>query len=100
MSDQRNKRRSIQGTGITPDIMVEQAKVETVAAGRRTKEADLRGALDVPEGQDPDAPATAPDQDQDPADAEAASAPAQDYQLARALDLLRGLALVRERAIN
>jgi carboxyl-terminal processing protease len=90
--------RSIQGKGITPDIEVEQAKIETLAAGRRTKESDLRGALDVPET---NGPVETPESSPAPGDAAAKPAtPAQDYQLARALDLLRGLALVRERAIN
>ena len=88
--------RSIQGTGITPDIEVQQAKIETLDARARTKESDLRGALDVPQGTGA-APAEngAPD-----AGAETKPTKPQDYQLARALDLLRGLALVRERAIN
>ncbi len=83
--------RSIQGTGITPDIEVQQAKIETLDASARTKESDLRGALDVPQGSGQETPEEG---------TAATSAQPQDYQLARALDLLRGLALVRERAIN
>src|SRR6185437_13393853 len=37
--------RSIQATGIQPDVMVEPAKVEKVAQAARRREADLRGAL-------------------------------------------------------
>ena len=88
--------RSIQGTGITPDITVEQAHIEKVAAGPRRREADLRGALDNGGGND------APDQN-DQKNQEGAEKPAtaqQDFQLVRALDLLRGLAFFNERAIN
>ena len=99
--------RSIQGTGISPDIAVEQARIEKLDARRRTKESDLRGALDVREGQGegeaaPDAPAgvSAPEAPGAPAAAGTRPDQTNDYQLARALDLLRGLALVRERAIN
>jgi carboxyl-terminal processing protease len=37
--------RSIQQYGITPDLAVEQAKVEVIDAGKPRKEADLKGAL-------------------------------------------------------
>src|SRR5580658_8550444 len=37
--------RSIQATGIEPDVVVEAAKVEKVAQAARPREADLRGAL-------------------------------------------------------
>jgi len=88
---------SIQGKGIKPDIVVEQARIENVKNGRRTREADLRGALDVSNE------APAPKQDQgktgEAKDGAATSAP-QDFQLTRALDLLRGLALFNRRAIN
>ena len=87
--------RSIQQKGIDPDIVVEQAKVETVADGQRRREEDLRGSL-----QNPNAPRTsAPTEQRRPPaeDSEASEAapatPAQDYQLQRALDLIRGLAL-------
>ncbi len=85
--------RSIQAKGIEPDIMVEQAKIETVEAGPRRREADLRGALEnggdgAPEaGGEEEAP-------------EAAMTARQDFQLARALDLLRGLAFFGERVMN
>ena len=91
--------RSIQGTGITPDIEVQQARVESLDPARRTKEADLRGALDVPEAEGQAAPSEGAPAGETPA-AGAAPVPPVDFQLSRALDLLRGLALVRERAIN
>ncbi|MBT4940480.1 MAG: S41 family peptidase, partial [Rhodospirillaceae bacterium] len=37
--------RSIQEIGVTPDIKVEQARIEAIEPRRRTREADLRGAL-------------------------------------------------------
>jgi carboxyl-terminal processing protease len=84
--------RSIQGTGIDPDIVVEQARIEKVESGPQRREADLRGALDNGNGNGaPDAEKTKPDKP--------ATQP-QDFQLSRALDLLRGLAFFNERAIN
>jgi carboxyl-terminal processing protease len=94
--------RSIQAQGIEPDILVEQAKIEKIEAPRGRREADLRGALrnDQQSGQPaaPQAP-TAPAADPD----DAAAVPTDsstDYQLARAFDLLRGLALYNTRVAN
>jgi carboxyl-terminal processing protease len=84
---------SIQGKGIQPDIVVKQAKVEPIKAPQRTKEADLRGALDVPEHGGETPPAGSDQVSTTPTEPD-------DYQLARAVDLLRGMALMRERAIN
>jgi len=84
--------RSIQGTGIDPDIVVEQARIEKVETGPQRREADLRGALDNGNGNGaPDTENTKPAK---PATQK------QDFQLSRALDLLRGLAFFNERAIN
>ncbi len=92
--------RSIQATGIVPDIEVAPARIEAIDAGDRTKEADLPGALSN-EGAVPQEP-KAPEAGSAPAepDEDAAAAAQQDYQLARALDLLRGLALFRAQAVN
>ncbi|MGE4220709.1 MAG: S41 family peptidase [Alphaproteobacteria bacterium] len=106
--------RSIQAKGIEPDIMVEQARLERIDAGVQRKEADLRGALDLPAEQPQAAPAKpgadskAPagsDKGSNAAPTQAPDAPAEigsseDYQLARALDLLRGISLYRTRAVN
>ena len=75
--------RSIQAQGIDPDIIVEQARPEPTAVAPEHREEDLRGHLDNAE------PGTGEDEDTPP---EAASDnPAEnDYQLARAIDLLRG----------
>jgi carboxyl-terminal processing protease len=116
--------RSIQALGIEPDIAVQQAKLEKVAAGPGVHEADLKGALVnetvKAEKADKDAkgsasatPTSVPDDnsgdgtDEDglpPMDSDKAKIsdkdaknPAKkdeapfDYQLARALDLIRGI---------
>jgi carboxyl-terminal processing protease len=84
--------RSIQAKGIDPDIVVEQATLNKVTQPRRTREADLRGRLDNPNGAEP----AKPDATEKPVAAEKP----QDYQLARAMDLLRGIALYGARAAN
>ena len=75
---------SIQARGIDPDIEVRQSRVEvideTAAQGRR--EADLRGRLENDQSDD----------DGEAIDGIAADDEV-DYQLARALDLLRGLSM-------
>ena len=73
---------SIQAKGITPDIVVEAAKVEEVKE-KRVKESDLRGALDNKKKKKA-ANDNAKDGDDDKP---------VDYQLTRALDLLNGLSL-------
>jgi carboxyl-terminal processing protease len=112
--------RSIQAKGIDPDIEVPQAKIEVIDEGQRRHEADLRGALANPDAPKPDAakpdgaapaaPAAAPTPDSSSDDPSrptiapgASGAPAAaptDYQLARAVDLLRGVALFGERSVN
>jgi carboxyl-terminal processing protease len=100
--------RSIQKEGIKPDIEVEQAKVETLAAAQRTREADLRGSISNPNARPPAAPAapsgpaTPANPGEAPTDAPKEAAkdpndPANDYQLQRGLDLLRGIALYSQR---
>jgi carboxyl-terminal processing protease len=84
--------RSIQAKGIDPDIIVEQATVKKVTEPRRTREDDLRGRLDNPNG---DAAPAEPKK----TDTAAPEKP-QDYQLSRAMDLLRGIALYGTRAAN
>ncbi len=42
--------RSIQGTGIEPDVIVPPAKIEKIAFGPVIREEDLKGALKNPEG--------------------------------------------------
>ena len=99
--------RSIQATGIEPDIVVEPAKIEKIATGPALHEADLKGALKntdqeaaKPPATKPAAtpPATTPNKNATPpadedGDESATFGSANDYQLARAVDMLRGLAL-------
>jgi len=84
---------SIQAKGIEPDILVEQARVEALETGPRRSEADLRGALDNSGGTNE---GESEESDAEPGEDE----PPLDYQLARALDLLQGLALFNQRAVN
>jgi carboxyl-terminal processing protease len=82
---------SIQQLGITPDIIVERARVE-VLEGRSTRsERDLAGSL---ENEDADA---AEDNGEDDV---ATDTRIEDYQLARALDLVRGIGLYRGQSAN
>ena len=80
---------SIQAKGITPDIEVKQSRVEVIDEGGGRREADLRGRLenDQVEGEGEGIAAE---------DAESA----EDYQLARALDLLRGVAMFGAQTIQ
>lgn len=83
--------RSIQAEGIVPDIFVEQAKVEPIAAPSFNvqKEADLRGRLEK------DSTATNANTTQPKLSRSLEEDPITDYQLSRALDLLRGLAVYK-----
>lgn len=88
--------RSIQAKGVEPDIVVKPAKYEEIKAERpRRSEADLRGALDTDKKDDKAEPGKTPE---DGAAKPGESAEAQDYQLARALDLIRGLAIMNQNA--
>jgi carboxyl-terminal processing protease len=102
--------RSIQAKGIDPDIIVEPARVETIKSRRKRSEADLRGALK--NGQ-PDSKKPGPKKDGDAKDTEKGTTgdntkekakpgilTREDYQLSRALDLLRGISLYRNRTMN
>jgi carboxyl-terminal processing protease len=109
--------------GIEPDITVQPAKLEKVAMGPGVHEADLKGALVNPNstatgntGKDKDKDkAAAPEEDEDglpPMEndkakgkdgkdkdgKEAKAEPPFDYQLARALDLIRGIHLFEAKA--
>ena len=109
--------RSIQAKGVTPDIIVEAAKIEKTAQRSNRREADLRGRLDnpdaavEPENQEPkpeSAPeATAVPETTEPDAAEPKTADVaanveevEDYQLARGIDLLRGIYLYNKRVTN
>jgi len=78
--------RSIQAKGITPDIIVELAKVESLQSVQ-LRESDLRGALDRNKGKKPANDNKKEDEEDEESDE------IQDYQLLRAVDLLTGLSL-------
>lgn len=82
--------RSIQAKGIEPDIIVEPAKIETLARRKGVSEADLRGALD----QGDDKKSKKADAKNDEATEEKEEI--KDYQLLRALDLINGLSLYKK----
>jgi carboxyl-terminal processing protease len=79
--------RSIQAVGIKPDIVVELANIEPIVSKQTTRESDLRGALE----NSPVNPA------EDRADStkvdKSTENTKRDYQLDRALDLIRGVAI-------
>ena len=82
--------KSIQKKGISPDIVVNQAKVESIEKRNGNRESDLKGALDNPV------------QDQEKQDVESLNKEKiDDFQLSRALDLIRGISLYKkELAVN
>ncbi len=78
--------RSIQAQGIVPDITVERARINAAPGRTRYREADLPGHLDTPD--------LAGEGTED-ADEEAPTAlQSDDYQVAEALNLLKGLRLL------
>ncbi len=90
--------KSIQAKGITPDIVVEPAKLELIKGRKATFEADLRGHLENGEGEKKDGKSrdikdALKDADKDEEDLPLYE---RDYQLARAVDLLRALHLYRQ----
>lgn len=82
--------RSIQAVGIEPDIVVELARIEAITRPSSVREADLRGALENGNAEDEGAESK-PETDATTEKAEESKA--RDYQLDRALDLIRGVAL-------
>jgi carboxyl-terminal processing protease len=108
--------RSIQALGIEPDIAVQQAKLEKIAQGPGLREADLKGALindtikpqdkdkdkDKEKDKTPDSSASGDDGSEDGVppmnkDKNAKNEPPFDYQLARGLDLIRGIHVFQAR---
>ncbi len=81
---------SIQAKGIVPDIEVRQSRIEVIEDANGRREADLRGRLENDQG----AEGSSTDGDEN-SSAEGGVSPteSEDYQLARALDLLRGIAM-------
>jgi len=79
--------RSIQAKGIEPDIKVRQAKLSTIENTTGRRESDLRGALKNPKKEQKSQPTKEKKLKKE-------SKPF-DYQLSRALDLVRGIGLYR-----
>lgn len=97
--------RSIQALGIDPDLVVEPARIEAIEQPRFRSEAELRGALQNDNGDngngetsaEPEVGAAGPVVDPGVEPGEDLS---NDYQLLRAVDLLRGLALFNSAQVN
>lgn len=103
--------RSIQNLGIEPDIIVEPAKVEAVDLGKTVHESDLRNTLkndqikeekklpqDAGKEPVPGTENTAPTQPLQKGGLGKDDDPTKDYQLMRAIDLLRGVSIYGMRA--
>ncbi|MBI5783302.1 MAG: S41 family peptidase [Gammaproteobacteria bacterium] len=89
--------RSIQASGIVPDIVTEEAKLTKSEAGERLREADLARHLE--NGDEMAKPKDEPkkeDKKDDKKKDETGKAPAaEDYQLQEALNLLKGISFFR-----
>ena len=86
--------KSIQKTGISPDIIVETAKIEKNKVPARRREADLRGAIENTDKKEKNETISTKGL------TKAKTMMETDYQLARAVDLLKGLALLKNRLVN
>lgn len=98
--------RSIQSVGISPDIFVPRAKVESLEPDAIRRERDLRGALDKDNGDKEKEDAKVDDKsdaETKPKNDNGENGNAEvvdDYQLTRALDLIRGITLYRDISAN
>ena len=81
--------RSIQKTGIDPDILVEQAELKKVDELSGRKESDLRGAIENDqENSNKEEDTSTSNKDEDKVD---------DYQLTRAFDLILAINLINKK---
>lgn len=87
--------RSIQAEGVEPDIIVEQAKIEDLEKRKRTREEDLKGALNNDSKVQNLKNKLSASND----NTEEEEKP-RDYQLERAVDLLRGLTMYGDRVME
>ena len=93
--------RSIQKIGIEPDIVVEQARIEAIDKNHRQREADLRGALNNggisghPKKQKSDKSQNSKRNQGSGEGQKEKEQSRQDFQLQRALDLLRGFSILK-----
>jgi len=92
--------RSIQAKGIEPDIKVVQAKLSEVENSNKRREADLKGALKNPDGPKKKNDDSTNPEKQNEIKGTMDGSERFDYQLARALDLLRGIALYGSKEKN
>ena len=91
--------RSIQAKGITPDIVIKQARVETIDQENRRREADLKGALKNPDSKKNNR-VNKKETNQIKKIARNRHNTKFDYQLERAFDLIRGISLYKTRIQN
>ena len=92
---------SIQAKGITPDIVVEPAKIEPLKAEKLRTEADLRKRLENLEEKKAQKKAGETDKDngdKKPNGAKKSDDSAEDFQLQRAIDLLRAVNVYKQTA--
>jgi len=93
--------RSIQKIGIEPDIVVEQARIEAIDKNHRQREADLRGALSngetsgQPKKKKSDQSQNSKRNQGSEKEQTSKEERRQDFQLQRALDLLRGFSILK-----
>ncbi len=85
--------RSIQKTGIDPDILVEQVELKKIENQSNRKESDLRGAIDNDQKQN-NTQSKKKNVDNEKTDEDANS---EDYQLSRAFDLILALNLTNSK---
>ena len=83
--------KSIQKKGINPDIIVEEFKVEKIDNQKANREEDLKGALNNPLDNESKNKKNKEDSKEEEI---------VDYQLSRALDLIRGISLYNKITLN
>jgi len=82
--------KSIQKTGIDPDILVEQAELKKIDQISKRKESDLRGAIDNDQVESKDK------KDKTTSEKDVNKDKADDYQLTRAFDLILAINLINK----
>ena len=93
--------RSIQKIGIQPDILVEQVRIAPTIKGHQQRESDLRGALNngedsgQPEQNESNQEPTPKLRQDSSTKSDSKSQSRQDFQLQRALDILRGISILQ-----
>ena len=83
--------KSIQKTGIDPDILVEQSEVKPIQDTQSRKESDLRGAMENDQNNSKETNNKKVNEDQNNESV--------DYQLARAIDLILALNILNDQSI-